>query len=71
VTTHDSGVPEVDRSEQGRNRSAVLGNTMQELTDGGVPFFKALEATVKAFDYGPTDGVRACVPGQPSEGSDA
>src|SRR5262249_54867051 len=53
------GVPEVDRSEQGRNKSAVLGNTMQALTEGGVPFLQALDATLKAFDHpAPAHGVR-------------
>ncbi len=39
-----------DLSEQGRNRSAVLGNTMQTLTEGGVPFLQALDAPLKVFD---------------------
>ena len=45
------GVEAPDLSEQGRNKSALLGNTMQSLTEGGVPFLQALDATLKAFDH--------------------
>ena len=40
---------EPDLSEQGRNRSAVLGNNIEVLMDAGLPFLKALDTTLKAY----------------------
>ena len=43
--------PAQDLSEQGRNRSAVLGNNVEAMMDAGLPFLKALETTLKVYDH--------------------
>ena len=43
--------PEQDLSEQGRNRSAVLGNNVEAMMGAGLPFLKALETTLKVYDH--------------------
>jgi hypothetical protein len=42
---------EPDLSEQGRNRSAVLGNNIEAFMDAGLPFLKALETAIKVYDH--------------------
>jgi hypothetical protein len=42
---------EHDLSEQGRNRSAVLGNNIEAMMESGLSFLKALETTLKVYDH--------------------
>jgi len=42
---------EQDLSEQGRNRSAILGNNIQEMVNSGLPFLTALNTTLKVYDH--------------------
>ena len=42
---------EPDLSEQGRTRSAILGNNVEAMMDAGLPFLKALETTLKVYDH--------------------
>jgi len=42
---------EPDLTEQGRKRSAILGNNVEFMMDAGLPFLKALETTLKVYDH--------------------
>jgi len=42
---------EPDLTEQGRKRSAILGNNVECMMDVGLPFLKALETTLKVYDH--------------------
>lgn len=45
-------IQEQDLTEQGRNKSAVLGNNIEVLMqDAGLSFLQALETTLKAYDH--------------------
>lgn len=43
--------PKDDRTELGRKRSALLGDNVAILVKGGVPFLRALDATLRAYDH--------------------
>jgi hypothetical protein len=51
-----AGVPAVDRSEDGRNKSAVLGNNIQAFVDAGLSFPQALDTALKVYDHPSADG---------------
>jgi hypothetical protein len=42
---------EQDLSEQGRNRSAILGNNIEEMVNNGLPFLTALDTALKVYDH--------------------
>jgi hypothetical protein len=61
---------ELDFSEKGRNRSAVLGNNVEAMMDAGLPFLKALETTLKIYDH-PTPPAAQQAPVQQEQGEPA
>ena len=42
---------EQDKTEQGRNRSAILGNNVEATMEAGLSFTQALNATLKVYDH--------------------
>ena len=42
---------EQDLSEQGRKKSAILGNNIEEMTNNGLPFLTALDTALKVYDH--------------------
>lgn len=42
---------EPDLTEQGRKRSAILGNNVESMVVAGLPFLKALETALKVYDH--------------------
>jgi hypothetical protein len=42
---------EQDLSEQGRKKSAILGNNIEEMVNNGLPFLTALDTALKVYDH--------------------
>jgi len=51
VQPEQEPVQEPDLTEQGRTRSAIIGNNVEAMMDAGLPFLKALETTLKVYDH--------------------
>lgn len=50
-------VQEPDKSEQGRTRSAILGNNVEAMMETGLSFMEALDTTLKVYDHPPKQPV--------------